>query len=358
MEKMNFYSLNERQGQLDVDEDLFSLNSGYYNFVQKMNTWPWKIFYKGLLPKKIKKRIDKTADLSQQKYVEKCWDEVIGSYFKFKSEEGRGLSGNIVHKKEFNGRKVIWQYWGTGWAEEKLPDIVRLCKKSVEKYKGDFAVILLDDSNLSEYIELPEFFMEKKEKIPPAFFADVLRLSLLYLYGGVWLDATVLLTGHLPEKYFNMDYFMFQRYPYTENKKYWMKLNDDYFSWDEDHRVNVLNSVIFSKRNNEVIETLTDLLLVFWEKKEKVPHYFFFQILYDKLMDKYMAGSRCEIIDDTLPHILFSKWNHKFDRSEYEKIKEKISIHKLTHKLVSEKNCIKDSYYDYFIKKYAGVENE
>ncbi len=63
MEKMNFYSLNERQGQLDVDEDLFSLNSGYYNFVQKMNTWPWKIFYKGLLPKKIKKRIEYSKTL-------------------------------------------------------------------------------------------------------------------------------------------------------------------------------------------------------------------------------------------------------------------------------------------------------
>ncbi len=148
---------------------------------------------------------------------------------------------------------------------------------------------------------------------------------------------------------------MFQRSINVKNKKYWEKMNNDYFSWNEKHKINVLNSIIFSKKENKVIKTILDLLLIFWEKKEKVPHYFFFQILYDKLINKHMTNIKCEIIDDTLPHILFSKWNDKFNEKEYIEITKNINMHKLTYKLVNEKNCKKNSFYDYFINIYRSI---
>ena len=52
-----------------------------------------------------------------------------------------------------------------------------------------------------------------------AHFTDIIRLALLYNYGGVWIDATILLTDYLPQEYFEMDYFMFQRDDNLENKK-------------------------------------------------------------------------------------------------------------------------------------------
>ena len=207
MKKKSFHTFEEKkEKEINAAIDLFSSNSKFYNFIQKLNEKPWKIFYKGLLPKKIKKIIDKQADFYQQGYVEQCWDKIIGEYFKLKENEGKTPIDDIISKKKIDNQKIIWQYWGTGWENKELPDIVKLCMKSVEKYKGDYTIIRLDDNNLKKYIDLPQFILEKKKngKIPFAFFSDLLRLSLLKCYGGVWLDATILLTDFLPKKYENM----------------------------------------------------------------------------------------------------------------------------------------------------------
>ncbi len=357
MEKINYSNCNGKS--FDISPDLFNSNSRYYNFIQEMNRFPWKIFYKGILPGKIKKIIDRQADYHQQEYVKKCWDKVIGDYFIFIKNGGKGLSEHVAAKKKIEGRKVIWQYWGTGWNEDALPDIVRLCRKSVERYKGEYEVILLDDDNLEEYISFPEFIYEKKKngKINLTFFSDILRLALLNVYGGVWLDATILLTAPLLEEYSDMGYFVFQRDSHVKDRKYWEKLNNDYFSWDKRHSVNMLNSIIFSQKGDKVIETLLNLLLLFWERRDRIPHYFLFQIMYEVLMVKYMAADRCRVEDDTLPHILFSMWNDNFDEAEYNKIIKQINMHKLTYKSVNEKNCKKESFYDYCIKDLQEYEN-
>ena len=38
-------------------------------------------------------------------------------------------------KKSFENEKIIWQFWGQGWDLEKLPDVVKISYKSVQKYK-------------------------------------------------------------------------------------------------------------------------------------------------------------------------------------------------------------------------------
>ena len=65
-----------------------------------------------------------------------------------------------------------------------------------------------------------------------------------------------------------------------------------------------------------------------------------------------MPEEKCKIVDDTLPHILFSKWNNRFSENELNKIIDKINIHKLTQKGISKEKCIQDSFYDYFNKKF------
>ena len=57
----------------------FSLDSRYYKFRQKLNRSPWKVLYKGILPKGIRKAIDYRIDLYQQEYVEKCWNRLPAS---------------------------------------------------------------------------------------------------------------------------------------------------------------------------------------------------------------------------------------------------------------------------------------
>ncbi|MCD8236260.1 MAG: capsular polysaccharide synthesis protein [Prevotellaceae bacterium] len=116
-------------------------------------------------------------------------------------------------KKNLQGKRIIWQYWGQGYSNPDMPELVRICLDSVEKYceGGEFLLIRLTDENISEYIDLPEYVESKRKSFPVAVFSDLLRTCLLTCYGGCWLDATVLLTGRIPEKYWNYDFFMYRR---------------------------------------------------------------------------------------------------------------------------------------------------
>ena len=80
------------------------------------------------------------------------------------------------------------------------------------------------------------------------FFADLLRLALLDIYSGIWLDATIYLTEPSPNMLQENGFFMYQRVADAHSKEQWHKFNSYYFSWDNKHKVNLLNSIIFAHK--------------------------------------------------------------------------------------------------------------
>ena len=310
---------------------------------------PYKYIYKEMMPKKLFNKIQNKTYFKTQKMVGEDWDRVLKEYFTNKIE-----TEQIKPKKTFNNEKIIWQFWGQGWDFEKLPDVVKISYKSVEKYKKDYEIIHLDMSNINDYLEIPAYILKKVEnkKMGFAHFTDIIRLALLYNYGGVWIDATILLTDYLPQEYFEMDYFMFQRDDNLENKKDWEDYDDFYFSWNNEMKVRVLNSIIFAKKNNEIIKTLLDMLLIFWEHNDLVPNYFFFQVLYTESIENYYKKKQCKIVSDTLTHELIRVWFDKFSQEKLDEITKRNNVHKLTYKIDSGKRDTKGTFLDYFKKMY------
>ena len=310
---------------------------------------PYKYIYKEMMPKKLFNKIQNKTYFKTQKMVGKDWDRVLKEYFTNKIE-----TEQIKPKKTFNNEKIIWQFWGQGWDFEKLPDVVKISYKSVEKYKKDYEIIHLDMNNINDYLEIPAYILKKVEdkKMGFAHFTDIIRLALLYNYGGVWIDATILLTDYLPQEYFEMDYFMFQRDDNLENKKDWEDYDDFYFSWNNEMKVRVLNSIIFAKKNNEIIKTLLDMLLIFWEHNDLVPNYFFFQVLYTELIENYYKKKQCKIVSDTLTHELIRVWFDKFSQEKLDEITKRNNVHKLTYKIDSGKRDTKGTFLNYFKKIY------
>ena len=310
---------------------------------------PYKYIYKEMMPKKLFNKIQNKTYFKTQKMVGEDWDRVLKEYFtnKIGTEQ-------IKPKKTFNNEKIIWQFWGQGWDFEKLPDVVKISYKSVEKYKKDYEIIHLDMNNINDYLEIPAYILKKVEnkKMGFAHFTDIIRLALLYNYGGVWIDATILLTDYLPQEYFEMDYFMFQRDDNLENKKDWEDYDDFYFSWNNEMKVRVLNSIIFAKKNNEIIKTLLDMLLIFWKHNDLVPNYFFFQVLYTELIENYYKKKQCKIVSDTLTHELIRVWFDKFSQEKLDEITKRNNVHKLTYKIDSGKRDTKGTFLDYFKKMY------
>lgn len=234
---------------------------------------------------------------------------------------------DLTPKIEFNTNKIIWQYWAQGY--ECVPEVVRKCLDSVEKFAPDYTLVRLTDANLADYLDLPGFVQQRRTTYSRVHFSDLLRLMLLKTYGGIWMDATMLMTAPIPSKLEETEFFVFRRDPDEPDYKYWRNTYAYYFGWAKGFRVNMLNSFIIAKKGSKTVSELCDLLLLWWRDHDKVPDYFFFQILYDV----YDAQDRFLLISDTLPHYLQQSINDpSFHLMARESILSHIPIHKLTYK--------------------------
>ena len=108
---------------------------------------------------------------------------------------------------------IIWSIWWQG--EENAPEIVKKCLASVRQYCGDKDFRIITKNNFRDYIKIPEFILKKVDDgvISLTHFSDILRFYLLYNYGGLWLDATILVTKKIPEEIFSRPYFTVKRNP-------------------------------------------------------------------------------------------------------------------------------------------------
>ena len=71
----------------------------------------------------------------------------------------------------------------------------------MKKHITDHEIIFIDMNNLSKYVKIPDYMLEKYKKgiISHAHFADIVRIFLLREYGGLWMDTSTFLTGKIPE---------------------------------------------------------------------------------------------------------------------------------------------------------------
>lgn len=259
--------------------------------------------------------------LRQHAHTAAICEDLIARY------RAEGAVVELTPKKQFDTDRIIWQYWAQGY--DNVPPIVRQCLDSVEKYAGDFTLVRLTDDNLSEYLDLPEFVQSKRSLYSRAFFSDLLRLMLLSVYGGVWLDATIMMTGSIPEEYLASDFFVFYRNPNDPNYKYWRNTYAYYFGWAKGFRVNMLSSIMVAKINSDTAIDLCGLMLKWWKENDTMPDYFFLQILFDV----YGVPAGMPRVSDTLPHYLQQSMNDpSFSLMSRDRIKATIPMHKLTYK--------------------------
>ena len=324
----------------------FSTSTKWDSFVKRMNLQPWRLFYFGFVPKNIRSKIAFKADKEVQEKLAQASSNFIKLYC------ANGLTKfNLQPNKKLDSDRIIWQYWGQGINSESLPETVKICFNSVDHYQKDYQIIRLDDNSIREYLDLPEFVWEKRKdkKFKYAFFSDLLRLALLDVYGGIWMDATILLTDSIPENIESLDFFLFQRDKNATDKIFFENYNKLYFGWHMQHYVNILNSFIVSKKKGLIVHVWLDLLLNFWKTQKTISHYFFAQIMFDALINhEKFRNFNCPVSDDTLVHIMQARFDDKFDPAEFERIKQKTVIHKLKYV----KKCRANSYYDYIKKIY------
>lgn len=288
--------------------------------------------FKSFIPEFIWEYFRLRSILKSHAAVASYWDGVLAQY-----ENGEIEKYPLKAKKVIpNSEKIIWQYWGQGYSQENVPAVVQRCFDSVDKFSNGYTVIRLCDDDLNDYIEFPKDVWEKYRTgiVGATHFTDLIRIALLTAYGGVWLDATILLTAPLEDKLTNNDYFLYQRDWAQEDKKLWRRTYAYYFSWHKDFKVRMLSSIIYSKRGALVISELFQLMLHYWRTQNGIIDYFFFQILFTQYIQRFPQRN-CRVLSDCLPNMLQMYITGSYRRYSIPEIFKKISIHKLSYKTVS-----------------------
>ena len=122
-------------------------------------------------------------------------------------EEIEAADSSLDHGKD----DTIWICWFQGMGN--APPIVQACYRSVcRAMEGKRKIVVITRENYAQYAEFPAFITERFEKgvISPALFSDLLRTELLIRHGGTWIDATVFLSGEVPEYMLDRDLFLFR----------------------------------------------------------------------------------------------------------------------------------------------------
>ncbi|MCL1927433.1 MAG: capsular polysaccharide synthesis protein [Treponema sp.] len=87
---------------------------------------------------------------------------------------------------------TIWVSWWDG--EEVMPALVKVCCQTIKQHAGTHPVVLITKDNYCDYVSIPDYIMDRVNagNMKITHFSNILRANLLYKYGGIWLDATIL----------------------------------------------------------------------------------------------------------------------------------------------------------------------
>lgn len=259
-------------------------------------------------------------------YIRKYYSNVIDYYTDFS-------------KKDFlpiGDKYIVWFFWDS----ERMPPIVEKCYHALLSIYSD-RVCRLSIQNIHNYIDIPEHIEIKKKNglISIQHYSDYLRFALLYKYGGLWVDATVLISSSLC--FPSMTNFISVRnhdLRYVPNNGAWQI----YF--------------IGGGRENVLFGFIRDLLAAYWKRENDIIDYFFTDYA---INIAYFSYPNVRKMIDSLPplttgydvHSLLFNFNKPFDYAIYNEIIKEVNVHKLTYRgTLNELVGNKLSFYGWLLK--------
>lgn len=217
---------------------------------------------------------------------------------------------------EFSNK--IWWCWFQG--PENAPDIQKACLKSLHDTfdNTDREIVIITEENMFDYVEFPDFILEKYKKgiISKTHLSDLLRLELLIRHGGAWIDSTIYCTNY------NKDLFDIPLFMYKGIKR----PNDTILA---------SNFFITSEKNNPILRTTRDLLYLYWKKHNYLMDYFIFHLIMSLVVNEKYSQEFDNIpsYSNTPPHMMSYELLKTYTPERFEQLKKMSSFHKLTHKI-------------------------
>ena len=228
--------------------------------------------------------------------------------------------GNLeLPKSEYSD--CIWVCWWQGL--DQAPEIVKACIESIKRNAGNHRVIILTEDNYQNYVDIPKWVQEKKERgiISRTHFSDVLRLFLLAKHGGMWLDSTFFCIKPVLDEYFKMPLWSIKRPDYFHASIASGYFANYSFACDTEHRW--------------IFLTILDFVLEYWKKNDIMIDYLFldYLIVLAQKYDKRIDDAFKKIVPNN-PNCdeLFKVLGNIFDQKKWNDMKNNTYLYKLTWK--------------------------
>lgn len=192
----------------------------------------------------------------------------------------------------------IWVFWWSGM--DSAPPIVRAAVRSI---RSDAEIVLLDRTNYTQYVTIPEDICRKHDSgiIGHAHFSDILRLSLLARYGGLWVDATVFFTRPISSELLQKDFFtckMARQEPLIPSHHLWA-------GW-----------LLGGSSSFPLFAFARDALIEYWRTHDRVIDYLLMDYIFDLAYDHLPAvRSGIDALEPGNPdrHSLMQRINEPWD---------------------------------------------
>ncbi len=284
----------------------------------------------------------------------KCFDyriKIIKTFVRrLRKEANIDKIDNEIIEKSTKFPKIIWVLWQQG--EAQMPETVRASMKTIKDFakRSGCEFHFLTDENLYSYISIPKDIIEKNKnkQLSSAAFADIVRASLLFEHGGIWMDATLFVSPYATLEMFEGDFFSLN-HPPVHPEKIERTISD--FKW--------AGYCLAGKKGKSYFKHIRDIFIYF---VRKCP------IFIDYLMMDYFILSEYELNDefknlvDELPVLAPAErvWflrdhaNDIFDENVWTEVLKTTPIMKTTYKINPEE-LIPQSY---LYKLFYGELNE
>lgn len=145
------------------------------------------------------------------------YDYIYNDVYQMMAGFTNAFPDNVTGLNEpvYSGKRYAWCCWWQG--ADQAPDLIKACINSQKRYLPDeveFVVITQD--NYRDYLDFPQWLLDKVDdgRVTLTTFSDVIRASILYKYGGIWMDSTILLTEQAPTECWDYDIFTLRELRY------------------------------------------------------------------------------------------------------------------------------------------------
>ncbi len=216
--------------------------------------------------------------------------------------------------------KRVWTCWFQGM--ENAPEIVQNCHRSLKEHIRDREIVLITAENLNDYVQIPDYIVEKWKKgiITHTHFSDIVRLELLIRYGGVWLDASVFMSGDaslVPDFVFDADLFFFQN----------LKPGRD------GHAIYLSSWLMSAKTNQKILMGARALLYEYWRKNDSMDDYLLLHQFISILLDRWPEEwEKIVPMGNEAPHMLYFKLFEPYDERLWNALRAQTVFHKLNYR--------------------------